>query len=142
VSDLWTLEYDLAFKGLSREVHAAVTLAAKSKSVRRALSPEEYRACLRKAFREHRVWTRESKSTAAIATMTYQPFLKDRASKTEAAQYLAKLLRRLAGDKGFDLRSRLPAYLVGAIKYATCMDPVVEQGEGVVATAGAENAAT
>lgn len=119
VSDAWTLEYDLALKGLAREVHAAVTLAVKTRNLRRALTPEEYRSALRKAFREHRTWVRRHDSPETIATEVYVPLLKNRGSKAEAAQYLARLLRRQSLQPTTPLRDRLPTYLVSAIEYAT-----------------------
>lgn len=119
VSEAWTFEYDLALKGLSREMHAAVTLAIMTKNRKRALSSKEYCARLRKAFREHQEWIKSGESQVKIATMIYSPFLKTRASKTETAQYLSRLLIRMDQKDDFDLRSRLPAYLIEAIEYAT-----------------------
>lgn len=122
VSDAWTFEYDLAFHGLSREMHAAITLAAKSKSRRRALTPPEYRQILRAAFREHDAWIAAGDTGEAIAVRVYEPLLKSRASKAEAAQQLARLLRGLARRPNFVLEPRLPPYLVAAIRYASRND--------------------
>ncbi len=124
VSDHWTFEYDLARSGLIREVHAAVTLAVSSKNRKRALKPEEQRSCLRTAFREHRKWIAEGKTSTEMAVLAYTPLVKKRASKPETAQYLACLLRRACKSSGFDLHSRLPAYVLGAIKYSVRNDGV------------------
>ncbi|UYV12358.1 MAG: AAA family ATPase [Phycisphaera sp.] len=130
VSDAWTFEYDLALHGLSREMHAAVMLAVKSKSRRRALTPPEYRQILRAAFREHAAWVAAGDTGEVIAVRVYAPLLNSRASKAEAAQQLARLLRRLARRRLLDLEPRLPPYLVAAIRYASRNDEVANTAPG------------
>jgi len=129
VSDFWTFEYDLAFAGLSREMHAAVTLATKAKNRRRALEPNEFRSVLRSALKEHDSWVKDGDAPEQIATRVYEPLVKNRASKTETAQQLARLLRRYSRKAGFDLESRLPRYVLDALKYATRRDELEQEAE-------------
>lgn len=124
VSDHWTFEYDLACAGLAREVHAAVTLAVASKNRGRALERVDLFRCLRNAFREHKNWIAGGKTIAEMAFLAYAPLLKKRGSKPETAQYLAGLLRQVCKKQGFNLETRLPEYLVGAIKYSVRMDEI------------------
>lgn len=130
VSDHWTFEYDLAHSGLAREVHAAATIATAVKNRRRALRSTEYRNCLFTAFREYRRWIAEGKTPTAIAVLAYAPLLAKRASKPETAQHLAHILRATCKKPSFDLRGRLPQYLLDALSYATRSKAPPDEGEG------------
>jgi putative ATP-dependent endonuclease of OLD family len=129
VADHWTLEYDLAFHGLSKEVHHAGYLAINEEKIDEG--KETKASLLAKAdavFTE--IQTMHSADDARCSAI-YKLF--KRASKAIAAQHLIDLI-----DQRFDagtldtcgLRSLLPTYVVHAIEYATC-------GSALPATGGA-----
>ncbi|WP_459556851.1 ATP-dependent nuclease [Lacunimicrobium album] len=119
VSEVWTLEYDLAFNGLAKEMHVAVSLARKSKKSGTFPSEEARFACIRNAIKEFNKWKSDNLTPAQIASAVFEPLYKKQASKAETAQALASLL----SQKKTDLRDRLPPYLVSAIDYATGKQP-------------------
>lgn len=118
VADHWTLEYDLAFKGLSKEVHNAAYLAINEEKIDEG---KETKASLLKkaqaAFDKiQATYTTEDARCSAI----YKLF--KRASKAIAAQHLIDLIDQRFEDRSLDaetLRGMLPTYVVHAIGYAT-----------------------
>lgn len=115
VSDSWTLEYDLARAGLYREMHIAIQLAKKSKGKLDALSKKETVEVIRQAEKEIDVWTANGDGPESIAARVYKPLYCKKASKPEAAQYLAACLRR----SQIIQQHLLPQYLVKAIEHVT-----------------------
>lgn len=118
VADHWTLEYDLAFHGLSKEVHHAGFLAINEEKIDG--SKETKASLLAKAdVAFTKIETMNSADDARCSAI-YKLF--KRASKAIAAQHLIDLI-----DQRFDagtldasgLRSLLPTYVVHAIEYAT-----------------------
>ncbi|NQT18253.1 MAG: AAA family ATPase [Planctomycetes bacterium] len=118
VSPKWTLEYDLAYCGLSLPVHAAVQLAKKAKGKSGSLSGEERTRVISDAERTQREWVEQSLAVEQIALRVYEPLHKGQASKAITAQFLAEYLEEL-GPRSDELRSRLPEYLVQAIDHVT-----------------------
>ncbi len=117
VANEWTLEYDLAFHGLSREVWLAANLAAADGRIHggRTTIPRVCRAAL-KSFKAI-----AGLGTEERATSVYALFHRG-ASKAVGAQYLAMLLERSVAKGRFGpggLRPLLPIYIVAAIDYAT-----------------------
>lgn len=118
VADQWTLEYDLAFAGLAREVHAAAYLAI-----------HEEKIDLKKATKASLLTAADSlfekiesahSSNEAKCSAVYKLF--DRASKSIAAQHLVDLIDERFSAKTLDvigLRGLLPTYVLHAIEYAT-----------------------
>jgi putative ATP-dependent endonuclease of OLD family len=117
VANEWTLEYDLAFHGLSRELWVAASLAAADERL------HEKRTTVKKVYRQ----AMESFKTIQVlgddvrSTSVYAKFYRG-TSKAVAAQYLAIILDRSSAKGRFardGLRPRLPPYVVAAIDYAT-----------------------
>ena len=121
VADEWTLEYDLAFAGLTKEVYVAAVLAANddplndAKKKRDAVEVDAnaaYEALVALAAGSHDV----------LCSHVYEMFSSKRASKAIAAQYLAELLadRKTKGEiDAAWLAARLPNYIKEAVAYAT-----------------------
>lgn len=133
VSDEWTLEYDLAYFGLAKQVWIAAHLAKNDAAIR-ATS----KACIPAALtvlRSFKELNRDYPDKENLASRVYAILASDSTiSKATTAQYLASLLEaqqkkgRLAPDT---LRSLLPPYLVKAIEFVTVESPVTSMvGEG------------
>jgi putative ATP-dependent endonuclease of OLD family len=118
VADHWTLEYDLAFAGLAREVHAAAYLAINEEKVdQRKASKTTLLADADAAFKTIEA-THSFKDAQCSAI--YKMF--KRASKSIAAQHLIDLIEQRFVDRTLDvttLRGVLPEYVIHAIEYAT-----------------------
>ncbi len=122
VSPNWTLEYDLAFCGLSLEMYTAIQLAKKTKNkTSGVLSSEEIATVTESAIKTHNQWIIDKLTPGQIATKIYEPLYLKQASKAETAQFLAEILEGLpiTPDK---MIPRLPAYLVEAINFVTSSD--------------------
>lgn len=126
VSPHWTLEHDLARCGLSREVHAAICIARRSKNRLRnsggfLTDAERTQAGLKAASTYAKLQQKHGTDMAGLAAAVYQPLYEKKASKAEVAEVLAK---QLANDprSEADLRSVLPEYIVNAIDYVTRRD--------------------
>nr|WP_248305896.1 AAA family ATPase [Devosia sp. MC1541] len=118
VSPSWTLEHDLALCGLEAPMYRAVALATASKS-RGAPVTEDRALVIRKAVDERlATWKDEGKTAAQIAALVYEPLCENRASKAEAAQFLAAELD-LEKFTPAELAKCLPQYLIDAIEYVT-----------------------
>lgn len=117
VADHWTLEYDLALAGLSRQVWLAAALAAADSRIhsKKTTVPD----VVRRAGRQFR--SLATRPADERATEVYARFHSG-VSKAVAAQYLAMLLDRAAARgrlSAATLRGSLPSYLVRAIDYAS-----------------------
>jgi putative ATP-dependent endonuclease of OLD family len=124
VSDHWTLEYDLALCGLGKEVHAAVTMAKKSKGKDKVLDKAEQDKLMEEAYNKHKEWSDNDNTGKTIASWIYEPLSKNYASKPDTAQFLAQILEEKYKQKDPELRKKLPPYLVSAIEHVT--DPIDE----------------
>lgn len=125
VADEWTLEYDLAFAGLTEEVYIAAVLAANddplndAKKTRDAVEVDakaDYAALVAVA----------AGSRDVLCSHVYEMFSSKRASKAIAAQYLAELLTERMTKGEIDaawLAARLPSYIKDAITFATTPTP-------------------
>lgn len=120
VADHWTLEYDLAFSGIGREMWLAACLADQDDRIHRdrVTRAAVLRAGL-KAFAGFEALSPEEKAVSIYARFH------EGASKAIAAQYLAALLMREEHRKRdpVALRAKLPRYLVDAIDYVTRHGP-------------------
>ena len=120
VSDEWTLEYDLAYAGLARDVWIAAHLAGlddrlNSGSKNCAEVVAEAGSSFLRVCKKR---TREEVASAVYALFTRGK----RASKAIAAQYLAERLecRVASGELSAEgLKAALPRYLMSAIEYVT-----------------------
>ena len=121
VSDHWTLEYDLACRGLAEQVFVAATLAMNDDSLND--KKQNYDEVVEGAKTKF-IKLREENNCdeARICSNIYRIFYKGNASKAISAQYLSELLLnqfKECEDVGASLKSLLPNYLVDAIDYAT-----------------------
>jgi putative ATP-dependent endonuclease of OLD family len=136
ISDEWTLEYDMALGakdkdgrftgGLAEDVYVAACLAEKDDAINdkktkvadvERMAVTEF-AKLKATVVAKGICTLEE----VLATNVYKKFARDGVPKTVAAQYLAQrlLFKHMKGKlKSYDLRKRLPKYLVNAIDYVT-----------------------
>jgi putative ATP-dependent endonuclease of OLD family len=121
VADEWTLEYDLAFSGLAREVWVAAHLAEADERINAGKITKE--AASRAALESYVRLAGKTTCQEELASHVYALFADDSGtSKATAAQYLACLLEGLLkkGKLSPDgLRKVLPKYLVAAIDYVT-----------------------
>lgn len=120
VSPQWTLEYDLALSGLSKELHLAI---AKAKSLSESGTEPDAEAL---TAAEEAFTTEEAKQGTArqLAAFVFKPLYKRQASKVETAQQLAAVLKD-DNPTPEDLRKKLPHYLIEAIEYACGTTPSV-----------------
>ncbi|WP_256585092.1 ATP-dependent endonuclease [Pseudomonas sp. Irchel s3b2] len=118
VADHWTLEYDLAYAGLAREVHAAAYLAINEEKIDQGKATKA--TLLGAADGAFKVIEATHSSKEARCSAIYKLF--KRASKSIAAQHLIDLIdeRFVAGTLDVTgLRGLLPKYVIHAIEYAT-----------------------
>lgn len=121
VADEWTLEYDLAYFGLAKQVWIAAHLAKNDEAIAAGHKADKdvYRDAA-KAFSE---FGSQNLTAEELASRVYAVFARNPSvSKATAAQYLSYLLEakhrkgRLSPEL---LRSCLPPYLVRAIEHVT-----------------------
>lgn len=121
VADEWTLEYDLAFSGLARDVWIAAHLAEADEKINAGKATKE--AVTLGALKSYTQLAEKNLPQEELASHVYGLIATNSAiSKATAAQYLACLLegRRRKGELSPDaLRKVLPKYLVAAIEYVT-----------------------
>lgn len=118
VADHWTLEYDLAFRGLSKEVHHAAYLAINEEKIDEG--KETKASLLKKAQSAFDTILTTYSAADARCSAIYKLF--KRASKAIAAQHLIDLIDERFADRSLDatkLRGMLPTYVVQAVDYAT-----------------------
>ena len=115
VSPAWTLEHDLALCGLAEDVHVAIQLAREANRKPDGLTGADFDETETKARAEYKGW---AGTPEEIAAKVYEDLFRGRASKAEAAQFLAEILRRRV-PKPRALRRMLPNYLTDAIDYLT-----------------------
>lgn len=131
VADEWTLEYDLAFandNALAEEVYIAAQLAIWDEGDN--YSEKTAKDKFEKAQAKYTTLKEEADKLAAdkgwdknevLASKVYAMYVTgSKASKSIAAQYLCEIiLDKKKCDKDYDLRAKLPSYVVEAIDYVT-----------------------
>ncbi|MDL2009680.1 MULTISPECIES: ATP-dependent nuclease [Gammaproteobacteria] len=131
VADEWTLEYDLAFandNALAEEVYIAAQLAIWDEGDNYSEKTAEEK--FEKAQAKYTTLKEEADKLAAdkgwdknevLASKVYAMYVTgSKASKSIAAQYLCEIiLNKKKCDKDYDLRAKLPSYVVEAIDYVT-----------------------
>lgn len=119
VADHWTLEYDLAFCGLTEEVYVAASLAKNDAAINEEKkNQDDVKATARQKFKD--LETLANGDRAALCAQIYDLFHSGGASKAIAAQYLAELLVEAQDQKMFEkdnFAKRLPTYIVDAIAH-------------------------
>lgn len=119
VADQWTLEYDLAFHGLEREMWMAAYLAAADESI--VAGQRSWFRVAREAHRKLQQAKAESQTADVRAAHPCSLFRKG-VSKVIAAQYLSQVLdrqQRRRRRSSSELEAALPPYLVAALKHVT-----------------------
>lgn len=119
VANEWTLEYDLAYAGLAKQVYVAATLAASEKAMDKGKRTRD--TVINDAVNAYSQIESDSQSNEHLCSQIYEIF-SNRASKAIAAQHLIDVL--IDEIRGGDLnsallRQSLPSYIIGAIDYAT-----------------------
>ena len=135
VADEWTLEYDLAFAGLSEEVYIAAVLAANDDPLNEAKKQRAAVEVDAKAAYESLV-TLAAGNRDVLCSHVYEMFSSKRASKAIAAQYLAELLTERKAKGEIDaawLAARLPRYIKDAITFVTTPAPPTTVAAGDLA---------
>lgn len=131
VAEEWTLEYDLAHfnnNALAKEVFSAAKLAIwdenesysnKNYEEKISIATSEYSALIIEV--ETIVKERSWSKSEVLASSVYAQFVTgSKASKSIAAQYLAKILEdKFSALSPKQVEQLLPAYLMEAIKYVT-----------------------
>lgn len=122
VANEWTLEYDLAYAGLAKEVWLAVCLARSDNRI--SAGTIKHFTVARNAFRSFAaLLAADPDNREKLASRVYEPLVSDhQISKATTAQYLASILKaRYARRKltSESLRAALPRYIVDAIEYVT-----------------------
>jgi putative ATP-dependent endonuclease of OLD family len=120
VAGQWTLEYDLAFSGMARELLIAARLAAKDDAIRAVR--ETHDQVIERAMTEYEGLQNSGMPADQICSTIYDLFHRKIASKAITAQYFVDILeqrfqRIVVSPEG--LEERLPGYLVEAITYVT-----------------------
>ena len=130
VADHWTLEYDLAYFGLAKEIYTAATLAKNDDPLNEDRKTLD--VVLGEAAECFATITAESQTREEIGSKVYKMF--SSASKAITAQYLAGLLEDSVakGDLSAEqLRALLPPYIIGALEFATTRLQEPGEAEGV-----------
>lgn len=120
VAGQWTLEYDLAFSGMAREVLIAARLAAKDEALH--AGRETHDQIIKRAIAEYDSYYSSNMSPEQVSSTVYALFHRKVASKAIAAQYLVDILEQRYQGVVVPcerLEERLPSYLVEAITYVT-----------------------
>ena len=129
VANEWTLEFDLAYFGLAKELHIATALAAADDKIsdKKAKASEVGDA----ANKEYDEMAARKLPKEELCSLIYEPLGGNNSvSKPKTAQYLSEILLGSVGNGRLtseSLRARLPSYLVEAIVHVT--EPFVETRE-------------
>lgn len=118
VSPRWTLEHDIAAAGLGQLSHRAIRMARRAKDKNDVLTDQEIAHQIQTADAEFAGWQAQELASDEIAARIYRSLFDKRASKVEAAHYLAAEIPKQDWEPE-NLARRLPRYLVEAIEYVT-----------------------
>ena len=141
VADEWTLEYDLAFannNALAEELYIAAQLAIWDEG--NNYSEKTAKEKFEKAQSKYTTLKEEADKLAAdkgwnknevLASKVYAMYVTgSKASKSIAAQYLCVIIMdKITLEKTYDLRTKLPSYIVDGIDYVTSNLHIASGGE-------------
>jgi putative ATP-dependent endonuclease of OLD family len=134
VSDYWTMEYDLAMSGLSRDLYVAIALARNAARLDQREAPSADEDCNAGISEAEQSWEKLKADSGSrtdaqeyLSCKVYQP-LRRSVSKPTTAQYLASLLWKRFGQTEIsqscaDVSQLVPRYIRDAIDYVTGFDP-------------------
>ena len=128
ISNQWTLEYDLAYSGLAKEVYLAAKLAIKDGSD--VPANKTCKEVAKQALEDFESNIKTLDSKEKMASTVYSEFTSGtKASKAIAAQYLGSILEKWYADKPQELLALIPTYIKEAIEYVTEVIPIVPELE-------------
>ncbi len=133
VANEWTLEYDLAYCGLAKQLHIAIALADADDKLNE--KKVEFSAVCEAAGKAHDSLLEKGLTKEELCSRIYEPLaVSNPVSKPTTAQYLSELLedsvkRGALTSEG--LRELLPSYVLEAIAYVTAPFPA---SKGTAAT--------
>lgn len=124
VSNEWTLEYDLAFHGLAEEMWIAAKLAKADESINDPANENKNVFRIARAAKTSFLQKQaECGTPEELAAHVYSLFTNDsKLSKSIAAQYLSEVLGWCVARGRYDaadLSTRMPPYVVDAIRHVT-----------------------
>ncbi|MCX8518808.1 MAG: AAA family ATPase [Methylophilaceae bacterium] len=122
VSDVWTLEYDLAQSGAARLMHDAVFLASKA-GAEGFLSDVDKVTALAEAKSAWETLEKDGATVDQRAADIYKPLCKGGLSKAITAQFAAELALSKEYGTGDTLFHSLPKYLQEAISHLLVTNP-------------------
>jgi putative ATP-dependent endonuclease of OLD family len=130
VANEWTLEFDLAYFGLAREVYIAIALAAADDKINdKKAKVSEVGEAAKKAYDD---LAAQNLPKEELCSLIYEPLEGSNSiSKPKTAQYLSEILLGSMESERFtfeSLRALLPPYLVEAIVHVT--GPFTQAAEG------------
>lgn len=120
VSGEWTLEYDLAFHGLGKQMYRAASLALADGRLSAGTAVQA--DIIATADVAYQAIADAAQDRATLGSHVYALFEVEGASKAIAAQYMAELLEKEIEGGELDaesLRAKLPPYVVAAIAHVT-----------------------
>lgn len=130
VSDEWTLEYDLAFHGLGRQVYQGASLALADDALNAGVAVQA--EVIADADAAYQALVDAAHDRETLSSHIYALFEAEGASKAIAAQYLAELLEKEVEAGTLTtaaLLQHLPPYIVAAIAYVTAPFPAPEPND-------------
>lgn len=119
VSDIWTLEYDLACSEMSQMIFDALYLAKHTKNGDVALSEADLATLLVAADTEWDAKLATTTDLDSLAAELFEPLHHGRVPKPIAAQFAAELVRSGRYGSGEKLRAKLPQYLQDMLAHVT-----------------------
>ena len=121
VANEWTLEYDLAYFGLPKQMHIAIALADADDKINEGKAKKSEIAA--EASQAYIVLAAKGMSKEELCSTIYEPLaVSSPVSKPITAQYLAELLELAVKKEKLTpehLRELLPSYVVEAIIHVT-----------------------
>ncbi|MPQ71780.1 MULTISPECIES: AAA family ATPase [unclassified Pseudomonas] len=133
VADHWTLEYDLAFAGLAKQLLVAARLAENDDVLNQ--EKKKHEEVIREAETEFGQLSQSSETLAHLCSHIYSLFTTKKASKAITAQYLVDVLDNDLQRKVLSreqIVDSLPGYLKEAITYATTRLELLQEPAGDV----------
>jgi putative ATP-dependent endonuclease of OLD family len=121
VANEWTLEYDLAYSGLEKQLHIAIALADYDDKIneKKVTFPEVCDA----AGKSYDSLSEKGLTKEELCSRVYEPLaVSNPVSKPTTAQYLAELLEDAVNTGELtaeDLRKLLPPYVLDALVHVT-----------------------
>lgn len=131
VADHWTLEYDLAYAGLAKELLVAARLAANDDALN--MQQKQASEVVQAAEAEFEQLRQSTETHAHLCSHIYSLFTSKTASKAITAQYLVDVLADCQQREVLSceqILDRLPGYLTEAITYATTRLELAQEPAG------------